>query len=362
MTISPSTTSGANGYPAHANTGLESIQFIEFVAEDIRQLQQPLQQLGFQLQAKHHELDIWLYRQGGVWIVANCENSGAAIEHYEQHGLSAIGIGFIHSDPFQVIQRADQMGYQARLSAASWTGLGFNGVRGEGGLISYLLDQTDWADIVNQEFTLVTTDNLSQTAGFSHIDHIAINVPKGQLDHWREFYSELLQFQETSKFTISGKKTSFRCNPVAANNGAVRLVLNEDFEDGSQISEFLAENRGPGIQHIAFYADDIHVAVETLGNNDINFMHTPDIYYDLIEERIPNHGEDLNRLRQNGVLIDNERSNAKKLLMQIFTNNIIGPVFFELIQRKGNQGFGEGNIKTLFESVELEQMQRGALA
>ena len=201
----------------------------------------------------------------------------------------------------------------------------------------------------------------SSGAGLTYIDHVTHNVHRGNMDEWASFYSKLFNFQEIKYFDIEGKLTGLKSRAMTSPCGKIRIPINESSDDKSQIEEYLQEYRGEGIQHIALGTDDIYGTVETLTRSGVAFQTTPATYYEQLPDRIPHHGEDTDRMRRNHILIDGAPSEDQGLLLQIFTQNAIGPIFFEIIQRKGNEGFGEGNFQALFESIEADQIRRGVL-
>ena len=193
------------------------------------------------------------------------------------------------------------------------------------------------------------------------MDHLTHNLYFGNMEKFAKFYEKLFNFREIRYFDIKGVKTGLISKAMTAPDGMVRIPLNESNDPKSQINEYLNEYKGEGIQHIACFTDDIYGSVEAMRKAGMQFLDTPDAYFEMVDERVPNHGEDVPRLAKNKILIDADRETKKKLLLQIFTQNMIGPVFFEIIQRKGNEGFGEGNFQALFESIERDQMKRGVL-
>ncbi|HEX2752941.1 MAG TPA: VOC family protein, partial [Alphaproteobacteria bacterium] len=139
------------------------------------------------------------------------------------------------------------------------------------------------------------------------------------------------------------------------------IPINESSDDKSQIEEFLKRYNGEGIQHIAFGTDDIYTTVEKLEARGVDFQETKETYYARVDERVPGHGEDMERMQKLNILVDGAPTKGQGLLLQIFTKDAIGPIFYEIIQRKGNEGFGEGNFKALFQSLEDDQVRRGVL-
>src|SRR5205823_1319648 len=197
--------------------------------------------------------------------------------------------------------------------------------------------------------------------GLTAIDHLTHNVHRGRMELWAEFYERLFNFREIRYFDIEGKLTGLKSKAMTSPCGRIRIPINESSDDKSQIEEYLSAYHGEGIQHIALATSDIYASVESLRLGGVTFQDTPDTYYQRLDNRIPDHGEDLARLKRNRILMDGASDQDTGLLLQIFTQNAIGPIFFEIIQRKGNQGFGEGNFRALFESIEADQIRRGVL-
>jgi 4-hydroxyphenylpyruvate dioxygenase len=181
------------------------------------------------------------------------------------------------------------------------------------------------------------------------------------MDQWARFYEKIFNFREIRYFDIEGKVTGLKSKAMTSPCGKIRIPINESSDDKSQIEEFLHLYSGEGIQHIALGARDIYATVEKLKAGRVKFLDTPDTYYELIDKRLPGHGENRARLKKSRILIDGAPTKDGGLLLQIFTETVIGPIFFEIIQRKGDEGFGEGNFRALFESIELDQMRRGVL-
>ena len=241
--------------------------------------------------------------------------------------------------------------------------LNLPGTEGIGGSYLYLIDRYGMrGSIYDVDFAPISgVDQSPVGVGLTTIDHLTHNVVTGQVDRWAEYYETYFNFRELKYFDIEGQLTGLRSRAMVSACGKIRIPINESADDKSQIVEFLQAYRGEGIQHIALATDDIHSSVEAMRARGVTFLATPDAYYDGVEARVPGHGEDLQRLRRNRVLIDGAQTEGQGLLLQIFTDNVIGPIFFALIQRKGNEGFGEGNFKALFESIEQDQIRRGVL-
>ena len=235
-------------------------------------------------------------------------------------------------------------------------------LRGIGGSLIYLIDRYGDHSIYDVDFVAESgVPSHPPGAGLTHIDHLTHNVHHGRMDEWASFYQRLFNFEEIRFFDIQGKATGLKSRAMASPCGKIRIPINEPSDDKSQIQEYLEAYRGEGIQHIALASDDIYATVDTLLDNGIGFMDVPDAYYEAVNQRVPGHGEDLDRLQKYKILVDGAPEKGQGLLLQIFTDTVIGPIFFEIIQRKGNEGFGEGNFQALFEAIERDQMARGVI-
>jgi 4-hydroxyphenylpyruvate dioxygenase len=236
-------------------------------------------------------------------------------------------------------------------------------LEGIGGSLLYLVDRygdrgtiyDDWIAIPGAEAA-----EAENSVGLDLLDHLTHNVRRGEMRTWSSFYSRIFGFQEQKYFDIKGQATGLFSQAMIAPDKAIRIPLNESQDDKSQIEEFLRQYNGEGIQHLALTTSDIYATVEKLRARGVKLQDTIETYYELVDKRVPGHGEDLERLRRNRILIDGAVGD-EGLLLQIFTENLFGPIFFEIIQRKGNQGFGNGNFQALFESIELDQIRRGVV-
>jgi 4-hydroxyphenylpyruvate dioxygenase len=233
-------------------------------------------------------------------------------------------------------------------------------IEGIGGSLIYLVDRYGERTIYDVDFIPLET-SAATGVGLTTIDHLTHNVHRGRMELWAEFYERLFNFREIRYFDIEGKLTGLKSKAMTSPDGKIRIPINESADDKSQIAEYLEAYHGEGIQHIALATADIYATVETLRARDVSFMTVPDTYFEAVEARLPGNGEDLARLQRNRILIDGAPGAGQGLLLQIFTETVIGPIFFEIIERKGNEGFGEGNFRALFESIELDQIRRGVL-
>jgi 4-hydroxyphenylpyruvate dioxygenase len=235
-------------------------------------------------------------------------------------------------------------------------------IRGIGNSLLYLVDRYKEHSIYDVDFVPIEkSKEQPKGVGLLHIDHLTHNVHKGRMDEWAHFYEKLFNFKEIRYFDIQGKATGLKSRAMTSPCGKIRIPINEPSDQKSQIQEYLDAYHGEGIQHIALTTHNIYESIDALRDNGIELMDVPDTYYEMVNERLPGHGENLEELKKRRILIDGDLEHKRRLLLQIFTQTVIGPIFFEIIQRKGNQGFGEGNFRALFESIERDQIKRGVI-
>ncbi len=354
---------------AHANPmGTDGFEFIEYTAEDTRALARLFERMGFTAVARHRSKDVVLYRQGEINFIVNREPESFAQRFARAHGPSVCAFAIRVKDAALAYERALELGARAFPSEAGPMELNIPAIRGIGRSLIYLVDRYGDHSIYDVDF-IPFDDAPAQPfgAGLTHIDHLTHNVRKGHMDEWAGFYERLFNFQEIRYFDIHGRATGLKSRAMVSPCGKIRIPINEPSDPRSQIQEYLKLYHGEGIQHIALATSDIYTTVERLREMGIQFMEVPEAYYEMVDARIPGHGEDLERLRRNRILIDGappQRGGSGKgvgLLLQIFTETVIGPIFFEIIERKGNEGFGEGNFQALFEAIERDQMKRGVI-
>ena len=343
--------------------GINGFEFVEFAAPEPKLLQQLFERMGFTAVARHRRQAITLYRQGGCNFLINEQPDSFAADFARAHGPAACGFAIRVRDGAQVFRSVCTNGAEPVTEKADTRAVTAPVIKGIGDCMLYLIDDTNDPDALYQrEFAFFDrVDPRPQGFGLEFIDHLTHNVVYGRMEHWASYYERLFGFREIRYFDIKGAKTGLVSKAMTAPDGIVRIPLNESSDPKSQINEFLQQYHGEGIQHIALYTDDIYRTVESMRARGLCFLDTPDTYYQVIDQRIPGHQEDVARMRENRILIDADPETHKKILLQIFTENAIGPIFFEIIQRKGNEGFGEGNFQALFESIERDQMRRGVL-
>ncbi|MDJ0957530.1 MAG: 4-hydroxyphenylpyruvate dioxygenase [Arenicellales bacterium] len=346
--------------------GTDGFEFIEYTSKKPEELAHLFEQLGFIEIAKHRSKSVTLYRQGEINFILNSEPDSQAEQFTEIHGPSANAMAFRVKDATEAVKMLVDNGAALIESGAGPMELNIPAIEGIGGSLIYLVDRYDEPSIYDIDFKPIAgVDQSPRGVGLSYIDHLTHNVERGHMDQWAQYYEKLFNFKQIRFFDIEGKLTGLRSRAMTSPCGRIRIPINESSDDKSQISEYLKDHNGEGIQHIALGTDDIYSAVEALRDNGIEFMDTPDTYYEKLEERLPNHRENSERLRKNRILIDGEpvdKTGKEDLLLQIFTNTVIGPIFFEIIQRKGNEGFGEGNFQALFDSIEEDQIRRGVIS
>ncbi len=346
--------------------GLDGFEFVEFASPTPNLLEPLFEQLGFTEIARHRSKDVSLYRQGGINFIINREPQSDAWYFAQEHGPSACGMAFRVRDAQQAYQRALELGARPLEIPTGPMELRLPAIKGIGGAPLYLIDRyTEGHSIYDIDFEyLPDVDKHPVGHGFTVIDHLTHNVYRGRMAHWANYYERLFNFREIRYFDIKGEYTGLTSRAMTAPDGKIRIPLNEESaQGGGQIEEFLLEFNGEGIQHIALLTDDIYASIDKLKQAGLPLMTAPrDTYYEMLSERLPNHGEDVNALQSRGILLDGSTEEGDpRLLLQIFSETLLGQVFFEFIQRKGDEGFGEGNFKALFESIERDQLRRGAL-
>jgi 4-hydroxyphenylpyruvate dioxygenase len=353
--------------------GTDGFEFIEYAAPDPKALGALFEQMGFTAIARHRHKDVTLYRQGEINFIINAEQDSFAQRFARQHGPSICAIAFRVNDAAYAYRRALELGAWGFDNRTGPMELNIPAIKGIGDSLIYFVDR--WrgkegaaggiGDISIYDVDFVALPGAQANPkgnGLTYIDHLTHNVHRGRMKEWAEFYENLFGFREIRYFDIEGKLTGLKSKAMTSPCGKIRIPINESSDDKSQIAEYLALYHGEGIQHIALGTDDIYSTVEAMKKRQVAFQDTIDTYYDLVDKRLPAHGERLEDLKRLRILIDgNSNASTRELLLQIFTQTVIGPIFFEIIQRKGDQGFGEGNFRALFESIELDQIKRGVL-
>ena len=342
--------------------GTDGFEFVEYAAPDPKLLHTLFRNMGFTAVARHRRKNITLYRQNGINFLVNEEPGGFAADFTRKHGPCAVGFAVRVKDARLALAKALDKGAKKITHKPETAALDIPMIEGIGGSILYMADGYEQGDVYAKEYGyLPDVDPHPRGVGLTYIDHLTHNVHQGEMNTWAGYYERLFNFHEIRYFDIKGMKTGLFSRAMASPDGKVRIPLNESADDKSQIAEYLRQYRGEGIQHVALFTDHVYETVEAMQRNRVEFLDTPDAYYEMVDERVPNHGEDLARMRRDRVLIDADREDPSKQLLQIFTQNCIGPIFFEVIQRKGNEGFGEGNFRALFLAIERDQMKRGVL-
>jgi 4-hydroxyphenylpyruvate dioxygenase len=345
--------------------GIDGFEFVEFAAPQGQRelLHDYFTRMGFTAVLQHKTRPITVYRQGGVNFLVNEDPDSFAADFAKAHGPSACGFAIRFRKPADVVCRTViGNGGEAIDSKPETKAVDAPVVKGIGDCMLYLIDRYGDAGSVYDDYLPVQgADQHPRGFGLTFIDHLTHNLYFGNMQKWSDYYERLFNFREIRYFDIKGAKTGLVSKAMTAPDGVVRIPLNESSDPKSQINEYLDAYQGEGIQHIACFTDDIYTTVEKMRAAGIEFLDTPDAYFEVIDERVPNHGEDVARLARNKILIDADLETKQRKLLQIFTQNAIGPIFFEIIQRKGNEGFGEGNFQALFESIERDQIKRGVL-
>ena len=360
--------------------GTDGFEFIEFAAPDPAGLGRLFETMGFTAVARHRHKDVTLYRQGGVNFIINAETDSFAQRFARLHGPSICAIAFRVQDAGLAYKRALELGAWGFDNKAGPMELNIPAIKGIGDSLIYFVDRwqgkggatagaignisiydVDFVPVLDAQGQPVDPNPVGH--GLTEIDHLTHNVFRGRMKEWSEFYERFFNFREVRYFDIEGKLTGLKSKAMTSPCGKIRIPINESSDDKSQIAEYLDLYHGEGIQHVALGTTDIYGTVEGMKRTGVQFQDTIDTYFDLIDKRLPQHGENVAELKRLRILIDGATHLGadNELLLQIFTKEVIGPIFFELIQRKGNEGFGEGNFKALFESIELDQIRRGVL-
>lgn len=349
--------------PNHNPLGTDGFEFVEFTAPStagIQQLHALFEMMGFTAIARHRSKDVTLFRQGGINFLVNSSPYTHFAQFATAHGPSACAMGWRVQDAPAAYAHAVAQGAVPFDARPGFMELRLPSVYGIGNSVLYFADQVTGHSIYDVDFiALPGVDQQPQGVGLTEIDHLTHNVARGNMDVWSGFYERIANFKQIRYFDIEGKQTGLFSKAMTSPCGRIRIPINESADDHSQIEEFLKQYRGEGIQHIALATTDIYATVAKLKERGVIFMDTLDAYYDKVDVRVPDHGESVARLQELKILIDG--APVEGILLQIFTSTVIGPIFFEVIQRKGNEGFGEGNFRALFESIEEDQVKRGVL-
>jgi 4-hydroxyphenylpyruvate dioxygenase len=344
--------------------GTDGFEFVEFTSPEPERLKDLFEKMGFTAVARHRSKNVLRFRQGDINFILNMEPSGQAALFRQAHGPSANAMAFRVRDAAKAFKLAVERGAKPVTGPVGPMELNIPAIEGIGGSNLYLVDRYGAQEIYDVDFVPIPGADQAMardSVGLTYLDHLTHNVHRGQMAKWAEFYERIFNFREIRYFDIEGQQTALVSKAMTSPCGKIRIPLNESQDEHSQIEEFLKDYKGEGIQHVALGTGDIFHSVEAMRERGVRFQDTIDTYYEGVDARVPGHGENLQRLKADKILIDGAPTEGQGLLLQIFTENMIGPIFFELIQRKGNQGFGEGNFKALFESIELDQIRRGVL-
>ena len=352
--------------PASNPMGLMGFEFVEFASPTPNLLEPLFETMGFTLVARHRSKHVLLYRQGGINFIVNNEPRSLAGYFAAEHGPSACGLAFRVKDSHKAYALALELGAQPVDIPTGPMELRLPAIKGIGGAPLYLIDRfEDGRSIYDIDFEFIAdVERRPYGHGLKLIDHLTHNVYRGRMVYWAGFYERLFNFREMRYFDIKGAHTGLTSKAMTAPDGRIRIPLNEESSKGAgQIEEFLMQFNGEGIQHVALLTDDLMASVDSLQLAGIPLMTAPnDVYYEMLNERLPGHGQAVPELQARGILLDGTtQGGTPRLLLQIFSQTLLGPVFFEFIQRKGDDGFGEGNFKALFESIERDQVRRGVL-
>jgi len=345
--------------------GTDGFEFVEYTAPDTEHLGRLFEAMGFARIARHRSKDVSLYRQGAINFIVNAEPNSIAQRFARDHGPSVCAMAFRVKDAARALRHALAVGAKEVKGTVGPMELNIPAIEGVGGSLIYLIDRHAGPSIYDIDFVMEPgAEPLVRGAGLLEIDHLTHNVAKGRMDWFQDFYHRVFNFHEHQYFDIKGEYTGLTSRALASPCGKIRIPINESkSEAGSgqvdQIQEFIQRYRGEGIQHVALRTADILATWDQLHANRVKFMTPPpDTYYEMLEERVPGHGVDVEAIRKRGILLDGANG---RFLLQIFTETLVGPIFFEIIERRGDQGFGQGNFRALFVSMERDQLRRGVL-
>ncbi len=343
--------------------GLCGFEFVEFASPQPGLIEPLFERMGFALAARHRSKDVPLYRKGGINFIVNREPKSPAAYFAAEHGPSACALAFRVRDSHHAYARALELGAQAIDIPTGPMELRLPAIRGIGGAPLYLIDRFDEGrSIYDIDFEFIAgVDRHPRGHGLYRIDHLTHNVYQGRIAYWGSYYERLFNFRDLRYFNVRGGHSAMKSRAMTAPDGQIRIPLNEEAGQGNgQIEDFLMKFNGEGIQHIALLTDDLLASVDALKEAGVPLMSAPpDSYYEMLERRLPGHGEPVDALKLRGILLDGDTAHGdKRLLLQIFSQPLLGPVFFEFIQRKADEGFGEGNVQALFESLERDQRRR----
>jgi 4-hydroxyphenylpyruvate dioxygenase len=344
--------------------GTDGFEFVEFTAPEPDRLKSLFELMGFTAVGRHRSKNVLHLRQGDINLILNMEPSGQPAAFRAAHGPSANAMAFRVKDAAQALSLAVERGAKEVRGPLGPMELNIPAIEGIGGSNLYLVDRYGAREIYDVDFLPIEGAQQALSGndlGLKQLDHLTHNVHRGQMAKWAEFYEQIFGFREIRHFDIEGQQTGLLSKAMTSPDGKIRIPLNESRDDKSQIEEFLKDYGGEGIQHLAFATQDIFATVEAMRARGVVFQDAPTAYYEQLDARLPGHGQDLQRLQADRILVDGAPAEGQGLLLQIFTENMIGPIFFELIERQGNEGFGEGNFKALFESIEADQVRRGVL-
>ena len=353
-----------SGVTEHNPAGTNGMEFVEFAHEKPQELRDLFAKMGFVQTAKHKVRNIELWQQGDITYVLNAEPNSFGMRFVAEHGPCAPSMAWRVIDAKAAFLRALSKGAEAYLGGDKV--LDVPAIMGIGGSLLYFVDQFgDDVSPYESEYDWIDGGKVNKGVGFYYLDHLTHNVKRGNMDKWYRFYADIFNFKEIRFFDIAGKHTGLTSRALTSPCERIRIPINESSDDKSQIEEYLKEYNGEGIQHIAVGCDAIYDCTDELAARGLEFMPPPpDMYYTMSRKRVPGHDEPLERMKANGILIDGEGvvdGAETKVLLQVFSKTVIGPIFFEFIERKGDNGFGEGNFRALFESIEADQINRGVL-
>jgi len=333
--------------------GLDGLDFIEFSSADPGMLEKLFENFGLTKIAKHKTKDVFLFRQSDINFILNNTSGSFAESFHRKHGPSICATGFRFKDAKKAFNYALSKGAKAYEGESKYPA-----IHGIGDSLIYFIDHYGENSIFDDDFEYIVKDKHPKGFNLFLIDHLTNNVPHGEMQKWCDFYKNTFNFREVRYFDIKGQQTGLISKVMKSPCDKIIIPINEPKDNKSQIQEYIEEYKGSGIQHLALLTKDIIPTVKKLRKQGIEFLDTPDTYYEVLKERVPYISEDVETLKDLRILADGD---PEGYLLQIFTKNLVGPIFVEIIQRKNHFGFGEGNFQALFDSIERDQKRRGVL-
>jgi 4-hydroxyphenylpyruvate dioxygenase len=371
---------GVLAMPEHDFLPIQNFDFVEFYVSDAKQSAfyftnawgfVPIAYAG--LETGIRDRSSYVLEQGNIrlLITSPLVPTGEIAEHVKLHGTAVKTIALRVDDATKAYQETTSRGARGVMEPKTLSdakgSVKLSAIATYGETIHMFVERSQYGGVFLPGYRQITTlmPQRARPADLAAIDHIVGNVEQGKMNEWVSFYERVMGFTQLVHFddrAISTEYSALMSKVMQNGSGRIKFPINEPAAGRrkSQIEEFLDFYYGPGVQHIALLTDDIISAVRALKDRGVEFLSAPLTYYDHILDRVGKIKEDINEIAELGILVDHD---DEGYLLQIFSKPIGSrpTVFFEVIERKGARGFGEGNFKALFEALEREQELRGNL-